>query len=135
MKKVKFLLVRNLMGQPIPLLPKNRHGDPLVVPSKAKRFSVGPDHYETSQFKNLVKARRGNPAFLVVIGEEMLSVGEPKPPKPKPAPKLEKSTEDKIRSSESIETRESLASKASGSSKKKAASKGDAAGAASAKSE
>ncbi len=105
------------------------------MPARAKRFSVGPDHYETAQFKNLVKARRGNPAFLVVIGEEDVPVGEPKPVKPKRVPKLEKSTEDKIRSSESIETRESLASKARGSSKKKAASKGDAAGAASAKSE
>jgi hypothetical protein len=134
-KKVKFLLVRNLMSQPIPLLPKNRHGDPLVVPARAKRFSVGPDHYETAQFKNLVKARRGNPAFLVVIGEEKLPVPEAKPPKPKPIPKLEKKTEDKIRSAETIETRESLAAKASVSSKKKATSKGDAAGAASAKSE
>jgi hypothetical protein len=95
---------------------------------------VGPEHYETGQFKNLVKARRGNPAFLVVIGEEMLPVSEAPPPKPKLIPKVEKKAEDKIRSSESIETRESLAA-ASASSKKKATSKGDAAGAASAKSE
>lgn len=138
---VKYKLVRNLLNQPLTLLPKNRHGEPLVVPSKARRFPVGPSHYETSQFKNLLMPRRGNPAFLVVIGEENVPEGTPKPVQAKAPPKAELTGEERelndIRNSESIETSDSFfgGGRKGGSSKKKTASKGDAAGAASAKSE
>lgn len=69
---VKHKIVRNLLRQPVTLLHMKRRGRPLTVPAKAKSVSVGPEYYETAQFKNMVRSRPGNPAFLAVIGEEMV---------------------------------------------------------------
>jgi len=126
-----YKVVRNLMRRPIPLQNKSRRGLSLVVPSGARRFTVGPEHFDTPQFRGLLEARPGSPPALVVLSEETAPATKKakKPPKkPLSTPKLEMSSEDKIRRRESIENPSTFSAKGKTAKKTKNKSKNKSSG-------